>query len=225
MLLEIQNVVKSFRSPSGEIQRVLDVEHFALEAEAQVALEGRSGSGKSTLLHLISGLALPDEGSIRFLGQDVATLSEAKRDALRARYLGYVFQQFHLLGGYTALENVLLGMAFGSRPNRSFARELLGRLGLADRAGHTPEQLSIGQRQRVAVARALANQPKLVLADEPTGNLDAANAAEALSLIREVSKELGAALLVVSHDPAVLGAFETRYDLSELNRVGKEPSA
>ncbi|MEX1025246.1 MAG: ABC transporter ATP-binding protein [Planctomycetota bacterium] len=219
MLLEIQDVVKRYRSPDGELQPVLDIERFTLDEREQVVLEGRSGSGKTTLLHLIAGLLVPDAGSVVIDGTHLEALSEARRDAFRARHIGYVFQQFHLLGGYTALENVVLGMSFGPGIDRRYARELLERLGMGERLHHTPEQLSIGQRQRVAVARALANRPRLVLADEPTGNLDAVNGREALALIREVARERGAALLVVSHDELVLSAFETRYDLADLNRV------
>jgi putative ABC transport system ATP-binding protein len=150
---------------------------------------------------------------------ELTALSESARDAWRARCLGYVFQTFNLLQGYTALENVLLGMAFGNGMDRGRAQELLERLGLADRMHHRPRQLSIGQQQRVAVARALANAPVLVLADEPTGNLDAANAGDALRLLRESCDEEGAALLVVSHDPRVLAAFERVVSLEAINRA------
>jgi ABC-type lipoprotein export system ATPase subunit len=136
--------------------------------------------------------------------------------------LGYIFQTFNLLQGYTVLENVVLGMSFGPRgADKAHAREVLGRVGLGHRLDHFPRQLSTGQQQRVAVARALANRPKLVLADEPTGNLDRKHAAEALALIREVCREHGAALLMVSHDEEVLRQFEQRKDFADLNEATK----
>ncbi len=219
-LLDIADLRKSYRAPDGSTQLVLDVPAFALDEREQVALEGRSGSGKTTLLHVIAGILRPDAGRVTVLGTDVTALDEAARDLFRARHVGYVFQTFNLLQGYSALENVLLGMLFGGRPDRAFARSLLERLGLGDRLDHRPRQLSIGQQQRVALARALANHPRLVLADEPTGNLDAQHGAEALSLIRTTCAEQDAALLLVSHDPAVLGDFERVVKLSDLNRAG-----
>lgn len=219
MLLSIRDLRKTYSTPEGEELVVVDLPEFALDEREHVALAGSSGSGKTTLLHLIAGVLVPDSGSIEIGGTDVTKLTEGARDAFRARTIGYVFQQFHLLPGYTALENVVLGMSFGSGVNRRYAEDLLERLGLGDRKQYTPEQMSIGQRQRVAVARALANRPKLLLADEPTGNLDRENALVAMRLIREVAEERGAAMLVVSHDPAILETFERRHDLSELNRA------
>jgi putative ABC transport system ATP-binding protein len=133
--------------------------------------------------------------------------------------MGYLFQRFNLLPGLTAFENVLIGMTFGRGADRKRALELLDRVGLSNRATYRPEQLSIGQRQRVAVARALAHAPLLVLADEPTGSLDAAHAAESLRLMREVCAEEGAALLLVSHDPEVLEQFDRSFDLASINKV------
>ena len=224
-LLEIRNLRKCYPSPEGSVQTVLDIAEFDLAAGEQVALAGRSGSGKTTFLNAIAGILTPDEGTIRIDGVDVTGLSEARRDALRAETLGYVFQTFNLLQGYSALENVTLGMAFGPGPDKAFARTLLERLELGDRLDHRPRQLSVGQQQRVALARALANRPRLVLADEPTGNLDPVRAARALELLRELCAEQGAALLLVSHDQAVLDAFDTCLDLSEINRAAREVSA
>ncbi len=216
-LLEIRSLQKSFVSPEGGRKLIVQVPEFSLEAGSQVALRGDSGSGKTTFLHLIAGILAPDEGSARIDGQDMASLSESRRDRLRAQSLGYIFQTFNLLQGYTCLENVLLGMSFGPGADRAHATALLGRVGLSHRLHHYPRQLSTGQQQRVAIARAMANRPKLVLADEPTGNLDRQNAREALALIRESCRENGAALLLVSHDSEVLGAFETSLDFSVLN--------
>jgi len=218
-LLHISNLRKDYVDPDGVARTVIDIPSFQLEAGRQVALAGRSGCGKTTFLNLISGIATPDQGSIQLDGRELVGLSDAERDRLRANEIGYVYQRFFLLEGYSALENVLLGMMFGPGPDRALARGLLERLGLGDRLNHRPHQLSIGQQQRVAVARALANRPKLVLADEPTGSLDVQNAEEALKLLRGLCEEEGAALLLVSHDAHLLATFDTRLDLADLNRA------
>ncbi len=218
-LLDITGLQKSFASPEGERTLIVDVARFVLAPGEQVAIRGASGSGKTTFLNLVAGILQADRGQIQLDGHDLTDLHESGRDRLRAKTLGYVFQNFNLLQGYTALENVMLGMLFGGRVDAARARSLLERVGLSHRMDYRPSQLSIGQQQRVAVARALANQPKLVLADEPTGNLDQRHAGEALALIREVCQESGAALLLVSHDPAILGLFPRTEDLAELNRA------
>lgn len=219
LLLAAQKLRKSYALPTGGEHRVVDVAEFSLAAGAQLALRGESGSGKTTFLHLIAGILAPDAGSIQLDGRELAGLGEGARDRLRAETIGYIFQTFNLLQGHTVLENVELGMAFGRGVDRAHAAALLQRVGLGDKLGHFPRQLSTGQQQRVAVARALANRPRLVLADEPTGNLDARNAREALALIREVCRENGAALLLVSHDEGVLASFENVQDFSFLNRA------
>jgi putative ABC transport system ATP-binding protein len=220
VVLDVENLEKAFMSPDGERAVILDIPRLEVGREEQVALRGPSGSGKTTLLHIISGILQADRGRVRIAGHDITAMPEARRDRLRATTLGYVFQTFNLLQGYTALENVLLGMMFGRGTDDAAARSLLERVGLGPRMHHRPRQLSVGQQQRVAVARALANQPLLVLADEPTGNLDRRHGAEALALIREVCRDRGAALLLVSHDPEILGAFDRVEDLSALNRAG-----
>jgi len=218
-LLHLTGLSKSYPLPGGGEHRVVDIAEFVLPVGAQVALRGESGSGKTTFLHLIAGILAPDRGRIELAGRNVAGLGEAARDRLRAETIGYIFQTFNLLQGHTVLENVELGMAFGHGVDRSHAEALLKRVGLGDKLGYFPRQLSTGQQQRVAVARALANRPRLVLADEPTGNLDARNSREALALIREVCRENGAALLLVSHDEAVLATFESVRNFSDLNRA------
>jgi len=219
LLLAVHDLLKAYPLPGGVTNRVVDVAEFSLEAGAQLALRGESGSGKTTFLHLIAGILAPDGGSIVLAGREVSSLGEAGRDRLRAEMIGYIFQTFNLLQGHTVLENVEFGMAFGRGVDRARAEALLKRVGLGDKLGHFPRQLSTGQQQRVAVARALANRPKLVLADEPTGNLDARNAREALALIREVCRENGAALLLVSHDEGVLAQFESVQDFAGLNQA------
>jgi len=218
-LLQLTGLSKAYPLPGGGEHRVVDVAQFTLEAGAQLALRGESGSGKTTFLHLIAGILAPDSGQVLLDGRDLAGLGEAGRDRVRAEKIGYIFQTFNLLQGHTVLENVELGMAFGRGVDQVHATALLRRVGLGDRLGHFPRQLSTGQQQRVAVARALANHPKLVLADEPTGNLDRKNSREALALIREVCRENGAALLLVSHDEEVLGQFEYVQDFAALNRA------
>jgi ABC-type lipoprotein export system ATPase subunit len=224
-LLEIKDLKKSFLSPEGGRHVVVDVAGFDLAEKAQVALSGESGSGKTTFLHLIAGILKPDSGAITLAGREMSALSEPQRDRLRATSIGYIFQTFNLLQGYTCLENVLLGMSFGPGVDRPFAHALLERVGLGHRLKHYPRQLSTGQQQRVAVARALANRPKLVLADEPTGNLDHKNAKESLALIREACRENGAALLLVSHDRDVLAGFEQVHSLAQINRAAAPQEA
>lgn len=218
-VLRVEALRKAYRSPDGEVTPVLDIPALELRAGEQVALRGASGSGKTTLLHIIAGILTPDSGRVLIDGADITAMGEARRDALRAERIGYVFQTFNLLQGYSALENVLLGMMFGRGADAKAAAALLERVGLGNRLSYRPRQLSVGQQQRVAVARALANHPRLVLADEPTGNLDPRHGAEALTLIRDVCREQGAALLLVSHDPAVLSQFDRVDDLAVLNRA------
>lgn len=218
-LLSLRSVRKSYPTPAGDRQPVLEVSSFEMEPRTEIAIAGSSGSGKTTFLNVIAGLLKPDSGEVTLAGHELTRLSEARRDRVRAEHLGYVFQTFHLLGAYSALENVTLGMAFGPGPDVAFAKHLLERLGMQDRLHYRPHQLSVGQQQRVALARALANRPQLVLADEPTGNLDPTTSQEALGLIRELCRENDAALLLVSHDPAVLAEFATTLDFAELNEA------
>ena len=218
-LLQVRDLQKSFLAPDGTKHRIVEVPEFTLAAGSQRALAGESGTGKTTFLNLLAGILKPDAGTIWFDGAMISEFSEPQRDRFRAKNLGYIFQTFNLLQGYTCLENVLLGMSFGPGADRVFAEILCQRVGLGDRLHHRPSQLSTGQQQRVAVARALANRPKLVLADEPTGNLDRKNSRVALALIREACRENGAALLLVSHDAEVLGQFENTRDFQQLNQA------
>ena len=218
-LLTVTDLQKAYVTPEGSRLPVIDIAHFELDEGAQVALRGSSGSGKTTFLNLIAGILQADSGHVILVGQEITALSESERDALRARHIGYIFQTFNLLQGYTALENVMLGMMFGKGIDQDFAQHLLERVGLGERMNYRPSQLSVGQQQRVAVARAVANRPSLVLADEPTGNLDYHHAAEALALMREICHENNAALLIVSHDAQILAQFEMTMDFSELNRA------
>ena len=221
MSLTLTDLKKDYVAPDGGRVPVIDLPGLTLGDGEQVALVGSSGSGKTTLLHLIAGILAPDSGRILFGdGIDLAALGEAERDVFRGRHIGYVFQTHHLLPGFTALENVLLGMSFaGRRGDPAWARRLLAEVGLSDRLDYRPEKLSVGQQQRVAIARALANRPSLVLADEPTGALDSRNALAALELIRTLCREVGASLLLVSHDREIAGKFPRVLSLSEINRA------
>jgi putative ABC transport system ATP-binding protein len=219
-VLIINNLIKAYNISGLGRRLVIDIKEFAVGQGEAVGLKGGSGSGKTTLLHLISGLISPDEGAIRLDGVELTALSESKRDVLRANRLGCVYQNFNLLSGYTCLENVMLGMAFGVGRDRAVAERLLKRMGLANRLNDYPRQLSAGQKQRVAVARALANRPRLVLADEPTGNLDPVAAEGTVKLLREVCAEHEASLLLVTHDPVILGDMPRVVDLAAINKAG-----
>jgi ABC-type lipoprotein export system ATPase subunit len=225
MGLKLEQLRKSYLAPDGTISSVIDIESLSLADGEQVALVGTSGSGKTTLLHLIAGILTPDSGRILFDfagdgSADLARMAEFQRDVFRGRNIGYIFQTHHLLGGFTALENVLLGMSFtGRKHDVQWATHLLTEVGLVHRLDYRPAKLSLGQQQRVAVARALANRPKLVLADEPTGSLDSANAQQVLDLIRKLCSEVAATLLVVSHDLQITGQFPRVLKLSDINRA------
>ncbi len=220
-MLRLVNVRKSYVEPNGNVLPVIDIESFALAAAEQMVLVGRSGSGKSTLLHVIGGITRPDSGEVIVDGQDVAHLSEPQRDRLRAQKIGYVFQTFNLLPAFSALENVLLGMAFtGQRADPARATALLDRVGLSKRLSHKPSMLSVGEQQRVAVARSLANRPKLLLADEPTANVDAGNQQNLIDLIRQSCHDEEVALMLVTHATEIAAQFDRVERLEEINRVG-----
>jgi ABC-type lipoprotein export system ATPase subunit len=230
MGLKLEQLKKSYFAPDGSVSPVIDIDSLSLADGEQVALVGTSGSGKTTLLHLLAGILTPESGRILydFSGDascDLAIIGEAQRDVFRGRNIGYIFQTHHLLGGFTALENVLLGMSFtGRKHDPQWATHLLTEVGLAHRLDYRPAKLSLGQQQRVAVARALANRPKLVLADEPTGALDAVNAQQVLDLIRKLCSEVAATLLLVSHDPQITSQFPRVLKLSDLNQIANRKS-
>ena len=230
MGLLIHKLKKTYVAPDASSVPVIDIPELFIADAEQVALIGTSGSGKTTLLHMIAGILAPDSGNVVF-GYDPKTpdspnvsdlthLSEAERDVFRGRNIGYIFQTHHLLPGFTALENVLLGMSFTGRAHdRGWAQDLLNKVGLSDRLNFKPQKLSVGQQQRVAVARALANRPKLVLADEPTGALDATNAQQVLDLIRQLCTEVGSSLLLVSHDLDIARQLPRVLILTEINQA------
>ena len=221
-LLRVNQLKKSFSSPEGESIKVVDVDKFSLDLSEFCGMRGESGSGKTTFLHLLAGILSPDDGLIELEGQNTVDLNSADKDSLRAGTIGYVFQSFNLLQGFSCIENLKLAMSFGSNYDESYAEGLLEKVGLAHRLSYKPSQLSIGQQQRVALARALVNKPKLVLADEPTGNLDSKNANNAINLLCELCQETDTALLVVSHDERVVSNFERQIDWNEINNPDSE---
>ena len=219
-MLHVEKVRKSYREPSGEELRILDIPEFRLAAGEQVVLRGRSGCGKTTLLNSIAGLTTVDSGAIRIQEVDITRLPEVGRDRFRARHIGYVFQTFNLLAAFTALENVMLGMTFtGQRRDANRAAELLEKVGLGHRLHHKPQALSVGEQQRVSVARALANKPLLLLADEPTANIDPAHQQQVIDLLREACRSENVAMLLVTHAPEVSDQFERVEYLEQINRV------
>ncbi len=221
-MLELDNVKKTYVEPNGRPLPILDIPRYRVNRGEQVVLIGRSGCGKTTLLHVIAGISRADSGAIVLNGTDMTGLSEAGRDRFRAVSIGYVFQTFNLMVGFTALENVLLGMTFArGRKDRKRALDLLDRVGLAERVGHRPTALSVGEQQRVAVARALASRPALLLADEPTANVDPANQDQMVELIRKTCRDEDIALLMVTHSTEVAAQFDRVDRLEEINRVGK----
>lgn len=219
-MLALKGVKKSYLEANGDILPILDIDNFQVGQAEQMVLVGRSGCGKTTLLHIIAGISRADAGSIRIDNVEVSQLSEAGRDRYRAIKLGYVFQTFNLLPAFTALENVLLGMTFArGKKDSQRAHQLLDRVGLASRASHKPAALSVGEQQRVAVARALANRPRLLLADEPTANVDPANQQMIIDLIRETCREEEITLVLVTHSSEVASQFDRVDQLEDVNRV------
>jgi putative ABC transport system ATP-binding protein len=219
-MLLLQNVRKAFREPDGSPLPILNIKRFHVAPAEQVVLMGRSGAGKTTLLHVIAGISRPDSGEVRIDGCDIARLSEAGRDHFRADKIGYVFQTFNLLPGFSALENVLLGMTFAGRgADTARATRLLERVGLKHRLSHRPAMLSVGEQQRVAVARALANKPKLLLADEPTANVDSGHQQQIIDLVRTTCQEEEVALLLVTHTPEVAEQFSRVDRLEDFNQA------
>jgi lipoprotein-releasing system ATP-binding protein len=215
LLLRVENIVKNYAS-GAETLHILRGISFEAGRGATVAVNGQSGSGKSTLLNILGGLDRCDSGSVRLDGQEITGLSESGLSSYRSRRVGFVFQFHYLLKDFTALENVMLpAYIFGMKKKDALekARVLLGDVGLEDRLRHFPSQLSGGERQRVAVARSLVNNPDIILADEPTGNLDPQNSGVVAELLYAAAEKWGKTLIVVTHDETVSRRASIRYTL------------
>ena len=221
-MLELRNITKVYPGPQGQV-RAVDGVSFTLQRGEFAALQGPSGSGKSTILLIAGGLLTPDQGVAALAGSDLYSLSPARRAALRAERIGFVFQQFHLVPYLSVMDNVLAPSLAAAVPDaRARARELVERFGLGARSHHVPAQLSVGERQRTALARAMLNRPALILADEPTANVDHANQHQIMELIRETCRDEHVALVLVTHTPEVATQFERVDRLEEINHAGRD---
>jgi putative ABC transport system ATP-binding protein len=224
-MLELERVVKHYRGAAEEV-RAVDGVSLHVGAGEMVAVQGPSGSGKTTLLMLIAGLLRPEQGSIRYAGRDLSSLSDSGVSDYLLRDVGFVRQSFRLMPKVSAVENAsikLLLRGVGIREAQARALPWLERVGLHDRLEHTPEQLSGGERQRVAIARVLASEPRLVLADEPTGNLDSARSREIVELLHSIARERGAAVLLVTHDAEAASIADRRCVLRDGKLVDDLP--
>jgi predicted ABC-type transport system involved in lysophospholipase L1 biosynthesis ATPase subunit len=219
MLIEAKNLHKRYLLKRHEV-RVLQGADLSVDSGETVAVVGRSGAGKSTLLHILGGIDRPDKGSgkVHIDGKDLYGLSSGRRSRVRATRIGFVFQSYHLLNEMDVLENVMLparGIGIRNMATHARAMELLDAVGVADRANHTPMELSGGEQQRVALARALINDPPIVLADEPTGNLDGETGGTVLELLFTLTRDRGHALVMVTHNPEIAGTCDRTLHLDE----------
>jgi len=225
-LYELEGVSRRFLRGSSEVRAVDDVD-IRIDSGEFVAVQGPSGSGKSTLLQLLGALDRPTAGSVRFSGRDLGSMSDHELTALRLHDVGFVFQQFNLIPTLTAAENVEAALApakLDGRARRARAEELLGQVGLAERRDHLPSRLSGGEQQRVAIARALANGPRVILADEPTGNLDSGTAGEVVGILGRLSDESGVTVLLVTHDEQIARRARRRLRMGD-GRIEVSPFA
>ena len=224
-MLELEQVVKHYRAADDEQVRAVDGVSLEVRAGEMVALQGPSGSGKTTLLLLIAGLQTADSGAIRFAGREIGSLSENEASEYLMRDVGFIYQSVQLMPRTSVLENASLKLilgGMGSREAKERTTPWLERLGLGNRLEHTPEQLSGGERQRVAIARALAGEPRMILADEPTGNLDSARSVEIVQLLHTIAGERNAAVVLVTHDSEAALLADRRYLMRDGTLVDPE---
>src|SRR5579872_427369 len=217
LVLECTNINKSFIDGKNELKVLTNV-NMQIQAGSQVAIMGRSGSGKSTLLQLLGGLDTATSGKVLIKGIDIMSLTEAERARFRNKHIGFIYQMHHLLPEFTALENIALPLLIAQMSAAKAMQEaqhLLAAVGLKDRAEHRPGQLSGGERQRIAIARSMATRPDCILADEPTGNLDAENAELAFNLMQQLNRERGTTFVVVTHDPELAARMDNTYHLHD----------
>ena len=211
-ILEAFDVRKNYETKAGPLP-VLKGVHFNLEPGEMSFLIGRSGSGKSTLMHILGCLDMPSSGKVLFEGEDITSMNEKSRDRLRNQRLGFVFQSYHLLPELTLYENVILPSLIAGKKDTQWIQEVLRRVKLLSRKHHYPSELSGGEQQRAAIARALINHPSVVFCDEPTGNLDEETAESVFSLLNELNREQGQSFVVVTHDEALAWRYESVYRL------------
>ena len=216
MLLEIKNINKSFSMREGDLPVLQNINDTVDKGEL-VALIGPSGAGKSTLMHIIGGLDKPTSGEIIFNGTNIYNMSESELNSYRGNNMGFIFQFHYLLDDFTALENVMMPMLLNGK-DKNFAenraKDLISQVGLLDRLEHYPNEMSGGEQQRIAVARALANEPEIILADEPTGNLDKANSLAVLEILQKESSK-GVAVIIVTHDEYIASVCQRRISLQK----------
>lgn len=213
-MVRAQSVTKSVNTQEGELTILHPIDLSVMAGES-LAITGASGSGKSTLLGILAGLDVPSSGDVLLLDESLTSMDEEGRARVRAKYVGFIFQSFQLLPGLTALENVMLPLELrGDKSAKSQATEFLARVGLDQRLSHYPQQLSGGEQQRVAIARAFASKPKILFADEPTGNLDTATGARIIDLLFELNREQGTTLLLITHEERLATRCQRRIELA-----------
>ncbi len=217
VVLQCENLSKAYDSGPVTVEVLKNI-NFSVQEKSRVAIVGASGSGKSTLMHCLGGLDVPNSGTVQVCGKDMSALSDAERGVLRNQSLGFIYQFHHLLPEFTALENVAMPLLLRSdsiADAEASASTMLAKVGLENRVLHKPTELSGGERQRVAIARALVTNPKVILADEPTGNLDRKNAMQVQGEMLELNKDLNTAIVIVTHDASIADSMDEIYTLED----------